>query len=154
MIRFGIIGCGKISGSHARAITKSNKTKLVAVCDVIEEKAKELAKSHGVKKVYTDYKEMLKDPEIDAVCICTPSGMHGEMCIEAAKTGKHIFCEKPIELTGEKIDAIIDALDTYPVKMQCVFQRRTMPAAIAAKKLTRRTPWENCAGQRISKVLP
>jgi UDP-N-acetyl-2-amino-2-deoxyglucuronate dehydrogenase len=135
MIRFGIIGCGKISGSHARAITKSNKTKLVAVCDVIEEKAKELAKSHGVKKVYTDYKEMLKDPEIDAVCICTPSGMHGEMCIEAAKTGKHIFCEKPIELTGEKIDAIIDALDTYPVKMQCVFQRRTMPAAIAAKKL-------------------
>ena len=93
MIRFGIIGCGKISGSHARAITKSKKTSLVAVCDIIEEKAKELAKAHRVKKVYTDYKEMLKDPEIDVVSICTPSGMHGEMCIEAAKAGKHIFAK-------------------------------------------------------------
>ena len=135
MIRFGIIGCGSISSAHAKAITGSEKAKLFAACDIIEEKAQKLAEEYGAEKVYVDYKEMLKDPDIDAVSVCTPSGLHGEMCIEAAKAGKHIICEKPIEVTVEKVNAIADALKAHPVKMQCVFQRRTMPLAIAARKL-------------------
>ena len=135
MIRFGIIGCGVISSSHANAIAQTQEGRLHSVCYIVEEKAKVLAEKYDVKNIYTDYKEMLKDPELDVVCICTPSGMHGEMCIEVAKAGKHIVCEKPMEITEEKNEAILQALRQYPVKMQCIFQRRTMNAAIATKKL-------------------
>ncbi|NMA85338.1 MAG: Gfo/Idh/MocA family oxidoreductase [Epulopiscium sp.] len=134
-IRFGIIGCGIISKAHASALAESKGGILYSVCDIIEEKAKELAEQYNVEKVYTDYNEMLQDPNVDVVCICTPSGLHGEMCIAAAKAGKHIVCEKPMEITEEKNEAILEAIRKYPVKMQCIFQRRTMNAAIETRKL-------------------
>lgn len=133
ILNFAIIGCGVIAPCHADAITNLEEAKLYAVCDIINEKANNFAKRYGIDKVYYDYKEMLKDPEIDIVCVCTPSGMHGEMSIAAAQAGKHIVCEKPMEITNEKNQAIIDAVRKYGVKMQCIFQRRTMSAAIAAK---------------------
>lgn len=137
MLRYGIIGCGVIAPFHADAVTKLERGCLRAVCDIVPETANNFAARYGVEKVYYDYREMLKDDEIDAICICTPSGLHGEMCIAAATSGKHIVCEKPMEITNEKNDAIISAIEKYRVKMQCIFQRRTMPAAIAARKAIR-----------------
>lgn len=107
---------------------------LYAVCDIIPEKANKFAGENGITHIYYDYKEMLKDTAIDAVCICVPSGLHGEITKDAARAGKHIVCEKPIEITSEKIEDVISVVRSCNVKMQCIFQRRTMSAAIAVKK--------------------
>ncbi|MGI5899135.1 MAG: Gfo/Idh/MocA family protein [Christensenellales bacterium] len=133
-VRFGIIGCGIIADSHGAAIEFVEDAQLVAVCDIIDDRMNKFTDKYGAAKKYCDYKEMLNDPQIDAVSICTPSGMHGEMAINAARAGKHIFCEKPIEITGEKIDNMIAEVEKSGVKMGCVFQRRTFAESIAVKK--------------------
>lgn len=124
MVRFGIIGAGVISKKHAEGIAKVPNAEIAAVCDIIQEKADAFAQKYNVKKVYTDYHQLLQDPDIDAVSICTPSGLHGEMVIAAARAGKHILCEKPIEITREKIDQMIAEVEKSNVKVGCVFQRR------------------------------
>lgn len=108
--------------------------RLYSVCDIVEEKAQKLARDFGAQKIYTDYREMLKDPALDVVSICTPSGMHGEMAIEAARAGKHILCEKPLEITKEKLDEMISEVEKSGVKMGCVFQRRVQPFISKVKK--------------------
>lgn len=134
-MNFGIIGCGVISASHAKALEKIEGSRLYAVCDIVEDKAIKLAEAHSVSQVYTSHHGMLADPDVDIVCVCVPSGIHGEICIDAAKAGKAIVCEKPMEITPEKIQEVIDAVEANSVKMQCIFQRRTMPVAIAVKEL-------------------
>lgn len=133
-VKWAIIGCGVISKSHCDALKVVDNAELIAVCDIVEEKAKERAEQYGVDKVYLDYKELINDPEIEAVSICTPSGMHGEMCREAAKAGKHVFCEKPMEITTEKINTVIEDVEKYNVKMGCVFQRRCDNKFLAVKE--------------------
>lgn len=133
-LNWAVIGCGVISKSHLEPVANSGKVKLYAVCDSNEAAASEVAEKFGCDKIYTDYRELLCDPEVDVVSVCTPSGMHGEMVIEAAKHKKHILCEKPMEITKEKIDAMIQAAKENGVKLGCVFQRRTYPEAVAARK--------------------
>ncbi len=101
-VRFGIIGCGIIGPWHARAISDAPEAELVACCDIIEDRARKLSADYGNVRVYTDYTELLQCDDIDAVCICTPSGLHGQMVIDAARAGKHVMCEKPVEITLEK----------------------------------------------------
>lgn len=134
-IRFGIIGCGAIGPLHAECISKIKDAELVATCDIIEERAKNLADKYSVKNYYTDYNEMLKRDDIDVVSVCVPSGLHGEVTIAAAKYGKNVLCEKPLEITREKMSEMIKACKEEGVKLGAVFQRRTMKAAILAKKL-------------------
>jgi len=134
VLRFGIIGCGVIAPHHASAIIANEKARLVAACDIIEDKAIALKEKYGAQSYYTDYREMLKRDDLDVVCICTPSGMHSEMAESAAQAGKHVFCEKPLDITKEKISAMIETCRKERVKLGCVFQRRTMPEAIAVKK--------------------
>lgn len=124
MVRFGIIGAGVISKSHAEGISDTPNAQIGAICDIIEEKAVALAREYNVDKVYTDYNELLQDADIDAVCVCVPSGLHGEVVMAAARAGKHILCEKPVEITKEKIDEMIRVVESTDVKVQCVFQRR------------------------------
>lgn len=133
-LNWAILGCGAISKLHCDALTIVNNAKLYAVCDIIEERAREKAIEYGADKIYTDYHEMLSDPEIDVVSVCTPSGMHGDMCIDIAKAGKHIFCEKPMEITTKKLDEVVDFMDKQNVKMGCVFQRRYDPSFVVVKK--------------------
>ena len=124
MINFAIIGTGVIAKQHALAISMNPDAQVVAVCDMMAARAEEFAKEHNVAKVFSDYNELLKDPDIHAVSICTPSGTHGEISIAAAKAGKHILCEKPIETKSEKIDELIREVEAHNVKMECVYQRR------------------------------
>jgi len=70
---------------------------------------------------------MVKDPQIDVVCICTPSGIHADGVVAAAKAGKNVFCEKPMDIARERMSRMIDAVDKAGVKMGCVFQSRTLP---------------------------
>ena len=126
-VRFGIIGCGVIAPWHARGVTSTPEAELVAVCDVIEERAQKLSAEFGEPAVYTDHLKMLAEADIDAVCVCVPSGLHGPVTIDAAKHGKHVMCEKPIEITLPKIDAMIDACKQANTKLGVIFQRRTAP---------------------------
>ena len=133
-IRFGIIGCGVIAPNHANAIVHNSRAELTAVCDIIPEKAKAFQEKYHAPYFYTDYREMLKREDIDVVCICTPSGLHGDMAIDAADAGKHVFCEKPMDIHADKMTRMIDTCRKDKVKLGCVFQRRLMKEAIATKK--------------------
>ena len=133
-MNFAIIGCGVIAHTHAAAMKETEECRLYAVCDILPEKADAFAAEQGVQKVYYDYHALLADPEVEAVCVCVPSGLHGEVCIAASNAGKAIVCEKPMEITPEKIDEVIRVVEQNRTKMQCIFQRRLMPAAIAVRK--------------------
>lgn len=133
MIRFAIIGTGNIADQHALGVIGCKKAELVAVCDMNQERAKAFADKYGITKIYADSNDLLADPDVDAVCICTPSGTHGVLSIAAAKAGKHILCEKPIEIKADKIDALVAEVEKNNVKMQCVYQSRFDPIALKAK---------------------
>lgn len=132
--KFAIIGCGRISENHFDAIKNAPHAKLVAVCDIIEEKAKKAAEENGLNKWYTDAEAMLKNEEIDVCCILTPSGMHAEHACLVAKHKVNVLCEKPLDVTKEKMDKMIACCRENNVKLGAIFQRRTFDGAIKVKK--------------------
>ncbi len=123
-IGWGIIGCGVIGPWHAQAVEANEQAELIQVCDVVPERAKKLAEDNDCSYV-TSVDELLANDDIQAVSICTPSGMHSDHAVAAAQAGKHILCEKPLDVTLEAIDAMIDAAADNNVKLAGVFQRRT-----------------------------
>jgi predicted dehydrogenase len=133
VVNFAIIGTGAIAQQHVLGIRSTASAELVAVCDMSQERASDFAAKYKIKKVYTDYRVLLSDPGIHAVCVCTPSGTHGQICMDAARAGKHILCEKPIETKAEKLDALIAEVEKHNVKMACVFQRRYEPVSLQVK---------------------
>ena len=135
-IGWGIIGCGIIGPFHADAVQANEQAELVEVCDIVEEKAKKMAEDYNCSYV-TSIEELLANDDIQAVSICTPSGMHSEHAIAAAQAGKHILCEKPLDITLEKIDAMIEAAEVNDVKLAGVFQSRTYPALKKVRQAVR-----------------
>ena len=124
-LNIGIIGAGRIGKVHMQSITYNVPTaKVLGITDVFKDGLQELADKYGIEKVYADYKEMLADKDIDAVLVCSSTDTHADISIEAAKAGKHIFCEKPVDLTPEKVQAVIDAVAKAGVKLQVGFNRR------------------------------
>ncbi|MBS6195041.1 MAG: Gfo/Idh/MocA family oxidoreductase [Clostridiales bacterium] len=135
-LQAAILGCGVIGNTHAKAIlSNSNLVELYAVCDIIPEKAQEYQKQYGAEKIYTDMEEMLKDPAIDMVSICTPSGYHAEHAIACARHGKNILSEKPLDITTEKVDQMIEAFRGTNLKAAAVFQYRTYAGIQKAREL-------------------
>ena len=122
-IGFGIIGAGMIAELHAKSMQELSNARLIGIYDKNTEAAKKRAEQFHCK-AYDSFDAFLTDPEIEAVTIATPSGMHGEVAIPAAKAGKHILCEKPLEITLEKVDALIRACDKNNVLLSPVFQTR------------------------------
>lgn len=114
-LRIAIVGCGGIANQkHMPAIKKNaDKAELVAFCDIIKERADKAAKEYGTAdaKVYTDYKEMLadKDVDIDVVHVCTPNVAHCPITVAAFEAGKHVMCEKPMAHCTEDAKKMIDA---------------------------------------------
>lgn len=110
MIKIGVIGCGAISErKHLPHFAECSNGEVVAVADIGEERAREIAAKFGVKDYYSDWKEVLRRDDIEAVSIATPNFLHGEMAVTAAKAGKHVLVEKPIatslKAAGEMIEA-------------------------------------------------
>lgn len=136
-MNFAIVGCGVIALTHAKAISRLPEETLYAVCDIIPEKADAFAAEHGAQKVYYDADDVMNDPNVDIVCVCVPSGTHGEICIKAAHAGKAIVCEKPMEITPARMEEVVREVEKCGVKMQCIFQRRLMPTAIAVRNAIR-----------------
>lgn len=110
-IRVGVIGCGGIAnGKHLPALKNVKEVEMVAFCDIIEERAVEAAKKYGTPdaKVYTDYKELLKDESIVTVHVCTPNRSHSFISIDAMEAGKHVMCEKPMAKTYAEAKAMYE----------------------------------------------
>src|ERR1043165_7667598 len=95
-IHFGIIGCGRIAQRHAEHISKRGK--LVKVCDVVNEKADQLAKQYGAKAYYSVPEFLSGSEKLDVVAICSPNGLHAEHAIQSLNAGIHVLCEKPMAL--------------------------------------------------------
>ncbi|MCI6772020.1 MAG: inositol 2-dehydrogenase [Oscillospiraceae bacterium] len=124
-LNIGIIGAGRIGKVHLKSITYNvPNAKVLGITDVFKDGLQALADEYGVEKVYDSYKDMLRDPEIDAVLVCSSTDTHADISIEAAKAGKHVFCEKPVDLTPEKVQAVIDTVKEAGVKLQVGFNRR------------------------------
>ena len=100
-VKVGIVGCGLVSHSHIEAFRSHPDAEIIAVCDINEAQAKLLSKKYGIPQYYTSYNEMLKSTDINTISIVTPTYLHSEMAIAAAKAGKHILCEKPFCMTLE-----------------------------------------------------
>lgn len=122
-IGFGIIGCGMIAHFHARAIGDIRGAKLVACYDRIPAAADKLAEATGCK-AYHDLDAMLADPAIEVVTIGTPSGAHLDPAVAAARAGKHVIVEKPLEITLRRCDKIIEACDKAGVTLSTIFPSR------------------------------
>jgi len=133
-MKCGILGAGVISKIHAQAVAEVERAEVYAVCDSDVEKAERLAEECGAAHVFTSLEEMLKLEELDIVHVCLPSALHEEASIACANAGKHVLCEKPLDIRLEKIDRIIEAVERNRIKLGCVYQRRTMPEAIAARQ--------------------
>lgn len=120
-----LIGTGRAGMIHAKNYNGNvNNAKLIALCDPLEENLQKAQTGLQVAYLYTDYKEALKNEEIDAVVVVTPTGLHKEIVIAAAKAKKHVFCEKPMAVTTEECDAMISACEENNVKLQIGFMRR------------------------------
>ncbi len=126
MVTVGIIGAGRIGKVHTASICNivKNATIKTIADPFMNEETAEWAKSMGVTNTTKDYKEILADPEIDAVLICSSTNTHSPISVEAIKAGKHVFCEKPIDHDIDKIKEVIDALKDSKVKYQVGFNRR------------------------------
>ena len=126
-VRFGLVGTGLIGGVHAGAISATSGARLVAVCGRDNQRTQEFASRYGAR-AFTNYREMLAEDDIDVVDICTPSGTHADLGIEAARLGKHVLVEKPIDITLEQTDALIRACEHAERKLGVIFQSRLLPA--------------------------
>ena len=125
-ITVGIVGAGRIGKIHAENIRYFiPEARIKAVADVVvSDKLGDWARALGIEKVTRDPREIMSDGEVDAVVICSSTDTHADMVIAAAQAGKHVFCEKPVDLTVEKVKRALAAVEQAGVKLQVGFNRR------------------------------
>jgi len=152
MLKSAIIGCGGIGTHHAKCYQSTREVQLAAVMDIVPEKAEKLGAAHGVPG-FTDLRKVLRRRDIDLVDVCTPSGLHGDVAVAAARAGKHCLSEKPLDVTPQRCDRILAAFRKSGTTLGGIYQhrfaddvRRTR-AALQAGRLGRvtlatcSTPW-------------
>lgn len=132
---FGVIGTGIVGGAwHAHVYHRLPQSQLVAVCDLDEGRAREIAERYGVPHVYTDYRDLLARDDIAAVSIATPDFAHRHLAVAAAQAGKHILVEKPLATTVEDAEAILEAVEEAGVKLMVDFHNRVNPPFVGARQ--------------------
>jgi predicted dehydrogenase len=146
--KIAIIGCGFVANGagtgnqiHMPSLAKmQDEVEMVAFCDLIEEKAFKSAKEYGSSKakVYTDYRDLLKDESIDIVDVCTPNKSHAEITIAALQAGKHVYCEKPMAKTYADAVKMLEAAKRTGKKLTIGYQYRFRPDSWYLNKLCRR----------------
>ncbi len=122
-IRFGIVGSGVIASFHVQALQVMKNVEVIQICDIKEERAKEYGEKFNIAWT-TNYDEMLANNNIDIIDIVVPSGLHADLGIKAAQAAKHVIVEKPIDVTLEKADALIDACNKSDVTLAVISQMR------------------------------
>jgi predicted dehydrogenase len=140
-VRVAIIGCGGIAnGKHIPGLSKLDTVELVAFCDIIEEKAIQAADKIGTTgiRIYTDYKELLKDETIDVIHVCTPNKSHSFITIDALEAGKHVLCEKPMAKTSAEARLMLEAAKRTGKKLTIGYNNRHRPDSVHLKKICER----------------
>src|SRR5688500_11168591 len=130
-LRFAIIGCGRIAQRHAEHITA--KGELVAVCDIVKEKADELAARYKARAYY-QAADLMADPQIEIVSVCTPNGLHTEHSIQSLESGFHVLCEKPMAISVPDCRRMILASEAAGRQLIVVKQNRFNPPVAAVKQ--------------------
>lgn len=134
-LRLGVVGTGNIFRSaHLPAWLEHPEIEVVALCDVVQERAQKLADEHGIAHVYTDYRELLRHGDIDAVDICTPNLYHSEVAVAALMAGIHVFCEKPDAVTPEKAQEMAEAAAASGKVLMTMRNNRFTPASQYLKR--------------------
>ncbi|MCW5551671.1 MAG: inositol 2-dehydrogenase [Verrucomicrobiae bacterium] len=135
-LNVGVIGCGRIGHIHAENLaTRIPGARLAATADPAINAAKKVATQHHVGKAVADYHELLADPAIEAVAVCSSTDTHAQIIQEAAAAGKHIFCEKPIDYDLARIRAALAVVEKAQVKLQIGFNRRFDPSFAKVREL-------------------
>lgn len=134
-LKIGVIGCGSIAKHrHIPEYMANEHAEIVAVCDIVKDRAEEMADQIGAK-AYTDYKDLLKDESIEAVSVCTPNALHAPISVDALKAGKHVLCEKPMATSTEEAEAMIVAANEAGRKLMIGHNQRFVPSHQKAKEL-------------------
>lgn len=133
-VNFAIVGCGKIGLRHAQKMHGVMGAKLIAVCDIIPQKARALGTEHNAK-IYYDIHDLVKDKEVDFVNICTPSGLHYSLTIISLNNGKHVLCEKPFALTSKNALEMVKTAQSHRKNLFVVKQNRYNPPVEYVNKL-------------------
>jgi len=127
-LKLGVIGAGRIGKVHIATLVQSvPQADVVALADTNINVATEVAKMFGIASVFTDYMSVIKHPDVEAVVICSPTDTHAKYIIDSARAGKHIFCEKPVDLSIEVIKNAINEVEKAGVKLMVGFNRRFDP---------------------------
>lgn len=137
MLKIGIVGCGGIAtGKHLPAIKKNGNFKIMAFCDLIEEKAVKVKEEYGCEesKIFTDYRELIKE-DLDAVYVLTPNKSHSEISVAAMKAGKHVMCEKPMAKSYADAKLMLDTAKETGKILNIGYQNRFRPDSLFLKKL-------------------
>ena len=137
IVKIGIIGCGGIAnGKHMPALHRLPNVALVAFCDIVRERAEKAAKDYGTPdaKVYTDYKELLADKDIEVVHVLTPNKEHADITVDSLHAGKHVMCEKPMAKTAADAKRMLDAARETGKKLTIGYQHRQKPQSIFSKE--------------------
>ncbi len=135
-VKIGIIGCGGIAtGKHMPSLSKVAGAEMVAFCDLIIERAEKARAQYGTPdaKVYTDYRELLADPEIEVVHVLTPNRSHADISIDALYAGKHVMCEKPMAKTAADARRMVEAARETGKKLTVGYQHRQKAPSRYAK---------------------
>jgi len=132
-VGFGVIGYGIWGSFHARVYAQEDNSQLIAVCDIDEERARQIAEKTGAKRYYTDFKKLVQDPDIGAVSIVTPDFAHLEPAIAAIKARKHILIEKPLATTVEEAEKIVNEAASAGTKLMVDFHNRWNPCLMNIK---------------------
>ncbi|MGN7311675.1 Gfo/Idh/MocA family protein [Alkalicoccobacillus gibsonii] len=138
VVRVGMIGCGGIAnGKQMPSLAKVKEVEMVAFCDIVEEKAQKAAEDYGTEdaKVYTDYTELLKDPSIDVVHVCTPNKSHSYISIAAMEADKHVLCEKPMAKTAEEAREMVEVSKRTGKKLTIGYDNRYRNDSLYLKEL-------------------
>jgi len=137
-VKVGIIGCGGIAnGKHMPSLKKLENVKMVAFCDIIEERAQKAKKDYGTEDAFvcTDYRELLKIPDIEVVHVLTPNVSHAEISIATLEAGKHVMCEKPMAASSKDARAMVEAAKRTGKKLTIGYQSRSTRTYQYARKL-------------------
>ncbi|HIE52071.1 MAG TPA: Gfo/Idh/MocA family oxidoreductase [Armatimonadetes bacterium] len=133
-VGFGVVGVGTWGERHAATYAYRPEVELTLVCDLNEQRAREIAVQYGAQGWTTDYREVVEREDIQAVSVVTPDFAHREIAVAAAQAGKHVLCEKPLATTLEDCEAIIEAARQAGVKLMVDFHNRFNPPFLKMKR--------------------
>lgn len=134
VLRVGVAGCGGLGRTEAKIVHDLDGVELVGVCDVVLANAKQAAADLGIKKAYSNHRQLIEENDLDCMVVVTPTYTHAEVTVDAANAGLHVFCEKPMAITLQECDKMLEAAERNNVKLMIGFVRRFQPNYREMKK--------------------